>query len=185
MSRLVMPPPALMPTAGVALTNFAVVLHVLVAISSLALIVGMAFGKKRLSEKQKRKRKTVEEAKAVKMARKQYANDTIAEALKWYNNGNGDGNSGKVSLNQASIKFGVPWSTLSRHHKHPELLGRTSGPQPAIPRDAEDRLIETATQYWKNGMALNNDQMKWFILQVRRSLVALVATSFTNSSFRD
>ena len=102
-------PPASVPTPGMALSNFAVVLLVAIGISSLAaLTFGMAFSKRRLTEQKKRKLKALEKAEAAKVMRKQHANDTISEALEWYNNGNGDGSSGKISLNKASKKFGIP-----------------------------------------------------------------------------
>ena len=177
MARLVMPPAA-MPTPGMALSNFAVVLHAIIALCSLAVIIGMAYTKRKVGNRESRKRKASEEEAAAKVLRKLYANDAIAKALEWYDNGNGG--DGKRSLNQASKKFGVPYATLHRHQQNPLLLGRDSGPQPAIPREAEERLIQTAMDHWRNGMALNNDQLKWFILQV--SLPDLIRVATTNLS---
>ena len=179
MARVVMPP-ADMPTAGIALSNFDVVLLAMLAISSLAMIIGMAFAKKNPSNQQSRKRKAAKKDADAKVLRKLYSNDAIAQALEWFDNGNG-GN-GKRSLKRASEKFGVPYATLHRHQKNHALLGRCSGPQPAIPRDAEERLVQTAMQHWENGMALNNDQMKWFILQVSLSVLHVATTNSSSET---
>eukprot|EP00951_Prasinocladus_malaysianus_P036509 scaffold385137_cov38-Prasinocladus_malaysianus.AAC.1 len=97
--------------------------------------------------------------------RQAYANDNIAAALQHLADDRKRKGKDKVSLRRAAQLYNVPTSTLQRHYMDPTLLGRCCGPQPAIPREAEERLVEIALKHWKNGMALNNDQMKWFILQ--------------------